>query len=110
MQPYNENSLDSKITQLLIQHQVSEADRTAFRAEILKDLQEIKTNTHNLDARLMKVEDTVADFIDRQETYNSEIQPVLDAYRNAKGGFWTVKNILVAIAFLLSLYTTFKSL
>ena len=103
---YNENSLDSKITRLVVQYELDAKDRAEFRTEILERLKSIETQVLKTNGRVTKLEESQKVSVEACVACRKEIAPIIEAATVAKGTWFSVKNVLLGISFLSSTWAT----
>jgi len=103
---YNENSIDSKLTQLIVQQENDAEERHQFRVLILTRLENIEKNTSSLDTRVNKLEANFKIYSDSCAACRKEIEPIVEAASVARGTWYSFKNVALGISFILGLVAT----
>jgi hypothetical protein len=99
---YKENSIDSKITLILERQDHERTDRQQFRGEILTRLDKIESQCARTNGRVTKIESNE----ERQAVLNAKVIPLIEGADVARGTWFTLKNLMIGISFVLGLVAT----
>ena len=109
---YNPNSIDVQLSKLIQQNEFDAEDRSKFRKEIIEELKEIKTQVTRTNGRVTKLEDTQKIHVEACISCKEKIKPIIEAHQVAKNTWFSFKNVMIGISFLLglalSIYGFFK--